>query len=99
MTAASDDRVEQLTECVAELSEQIEALISEVDELRDELQWRNRNARFDECGCSTPFRLTSMSLDPVADDFRINRVDESTIEQLCRKAGAASGSESQGSLF
>ena len=50
------------------------AVVREIlDEIRDELQWTNRN-RGESDRCSRmPLRITSMPLDPAALDWEINR--------------------------
>ncbi len=50
------------------------AVVREIlDEIRDELQWTNRNqGESDRCS-PMPLRITSMPLDPAALDWEINR--------------------------
>lgn len=79
-TPATPTEGEQLTAAVAALTEQMSSLANQVevlriaiDDLRQEVEYAMRNA-FQPAWTPTP-RLTSMPLDPLAEDFgeRVNR--------------------------
>jgi cell division septum initiation protein DivIVA len=67
---------EEIVASIEALTEEVEVLRDAIDELREELQWAVRNER--------PLRITSMSADPCAKDFRINAVPKETIDRLRR---------------
>jgi hypothetical protein len=67
------------------------AIVHEVlDDIRDELQWANRNLADPVLSRDQRFRLTSMPLDPGAKDWQLNRVDEATMEKLRTELPSAS---------
>lgn len=55
------------------LTEQLEAVQDAIDEVREEIQWANRNV---------PFVLHSMSKDPCDPHFKINNVPPEVVEEL-----------------
>lgn len=63
-----------LVELVKQLTQELTVLRQAVDELREEIQWGNRNP----VELPSPFRLRSMALDPAADDWaeRLNRLPD-----------------------
>jgi hypothetical protein len=80
-------------ECVIqELSDRVTALTAAIDELSDEIQWRKNHAR-DSGEPPRPFVLTSMPLDPCAEDWRINRVerDGSPKPEATQRSSAGKG--------
>lgn len=68
----SPDDSEQLHEAVKRLTDAIRLMTQSVDELTTELQWRNNQDAARDVPPAPPI-LTSMPLDPLADDWRINR--------------------------
>jgi hypothetical protein len=64
---------DQLLATIRELSQEVRVLREAVDELREELQWSNRNP-LPHNPPSSRFVLTSMPLDPAAEDWEINRL-------------------------
>ena len=65
------------------------------DEIREDLQWAVRNGAL-PVELPDPFRLTSMPLDPTAEDFheRVNAVSAGDIEQSIESTSIANGEES-----
>jgi len=55
------------------LREELAVVREILDEIRDELQWANRNQGETERCSLMPLRITSMPLDPAALDWEINR--------------------------
>lgn len=73
MDGSSESRLEKLEAAIERLADQVAVLTAAVDELTDEVQWRNNELRnFREL--PAPFVLKSMPKDPLAKDWRINRV-------------------------
>ena len=92
-------------EVVSALGDEIRLLRQVLDEIREELSWANNNAQDlpDFTGATSAYRrITSMSADPTAADFRVNAVDEETISQLRQEVAAEQqpgAGNSQPSLF
>ena len=64
---------DSLAAALDRLREELAVVREVLDEIRDELQWANRN-QGDSDRCSTPpLRITSMPLDPTALDWEVNR--------------------------
>ncbi len=82
MRGLSDETIEELTQTVNSLVEQVRILRQAVDEIGDELGWAIRN-RFRDQLPSPPFVLNSFPLDPLADDFaeRVNAVSRHDISE------------------
>ena len=60
-----------LIAAVDHLADHVQCLKQAIDELADELQWRSRQTRGDDFHAG-PVVLTSMPVDPTAEDWRIN---------------------------
>lgn len=82
MSQSKDDRIEQLSEVVSQLAGELQILVNALDELREEVQWANRNSADPVLSQGPRFRLTSLPLDPGTKDWQLNRVDEATIKKL-----------------
>lgn len=70
---------DQWLEAIRELRDEIHVLRMALDELREEVQWANRNGERGAQSLPKPFVLTSMPLDPAAEDWEINRVKPSDL--------------------
>lgn len=70
---ATETQLADLESVIQELADRVQALTAAVDELSDEIQWRNNQTR-DHAGAPAPFALTSLPVDPCTDDWAINRV-------------------------
>lgn len=68
----SPDDSDQLRQAIEQLTDAIRLLTQSVDELSTELQWRN-NQDAERHVAPAPLVMTSMPLDPLADDWQINR--------------------------
>ena len=100
MSTRNDDRLDELVDAVTQLAGEVKVLINALDELREKVQWSNRNSVDADFLGRNRFRLTSMSLDPTAKDWRVNGVDESVVEQLRNELSPPDKSgTSQTSLF
>jgi|GEM_PF-4422909 len=98
MSQSKDDRIEQLSEVVSQLTGELQVLVNALDELREEVQWANRNSADPALSQGPSFRLTSLPLDPCARDWQVNRVDEATVKKLRKELRSASkhgGSQSR----
>ena len=60
-----------LQSTVRRLNQQMQVLVQAIDELTDEVQWRNNNERE---ASAPPLAVHSLPRDPCTDDWRINRV-------------------------
>ncbi len=69
------DSTDAIAQVLDRLREELAILREVLDEIRDELQWANRNRDLDQAPASAPRRITSMPLDPAAADWaeRLNR--------------------------
>lgn len=85
---AHDPDASQLSDEVRQLTEEVRVLRMAVDELREEIQWGNRNRGDASHEQFTPVRIWSLPLDPADEDFgeRINRVPPQTVEALRAEA-------------
>ncbi len=76
-SAITPEQVEDLTQAVVSLTEQVRVLRQAVDEIGDELEWaiRNRVVMVKPIEFPQP-RITSFPVDPLAEDFheRVNAV-------------------------
>lgn len=63
----------ELRAAIERLTDTVQVLIQAVDQLTDEVQWRNNQLR-GRCPSLPPVTLTSMPKDPTAKDWQINRV-------------------------
>jgi hypothetical protein len=70
-----------LGEAVTLLAEELKVLRIVIDELREELQWKNQN-RDTDSSFLTGRRIRSCSLDPTSRDFAVNSVSQETVEIL-----------------
>lgn len=92
---------DELTHVVRRLADEVHILRLTLDELREELQWANRNHGDETYQVTPPFRLRSMPLDPAAPDFaaRLNRVSPETVaflrDQVAPPAAADGPSQQQ----
>lgn len=68
----SPDDIGQLRQTIEQLTDAIRLLTQSVDELSTELQWRNSQVAVRHVAPAPPV-LTSMPLDPLADNWQINR--------------------------
>ena len=74
---------------IALLRDELRVLRQVLDEVREELSWANNNAPELLCqsrGHWPHVRVTSMSVDPAARDFRLNAVDPATVSMLRERA-------------
>ena len=95
---------EDIRDELAAIRDEVRVLREVLDEVREELSWSNRNAEDLPAGTgAVPVfrRITSMSADPTARDFRINHVPEETIERLRQEVieEASSQPRRQSTLF
>lgn len=67
---------------IEQLAQRMAVLTDAVDQLFDELQWRNNERRRDREIPSPPPVLRSMPSDPTTDDWRINRVSGEEVARL-----------------
>ncbi|HRX78738.1 MAG TPA: hypothetical protein P5307_06725 [Pirellulaceae bacterium] len=83
-------------ECIDRLREEVQVLHNVVDELREELQYLVRNPGERNAETVERLHVTSLPLDPAADDFpqRVNAVPESTVAEL--RATAETAQEEKG---
>ena len=82
----------ELIECIDSLREQVKVLRNAVDDLREELQYLVRNPGENRVAETIErLRVTSLPLDPTADDFgqRVNAVPEETVAELRTAAQTA----------
>jgi hypothetical protein len=70
-----------LGEAVTLLAEELKVLRIVIDELREELQWKNQN-RDTDFSLLTSRPIHSCSLDPTSRDFAVNSVSQETVERL-----------------
>lgn len=100
MSSQNNNRFDEIVDAVSQLAGEIKLLINALDELREEVQWNSRNSVDADFVGRKRFRLTSMSLDPTAKNWRVNGVDESLVEQLRNELSPPDKSgTSQTSLF
>jgi hypothetical protein len=66
------DELAELRVSVDHLVDQVQVLVGSVDELTQEVQWRNNQLR-GRIPSPTPLVLTSMPADPTAQDWKLNR--------------------------
>jgi hypothetical protein len=71
----------ELIDAVSLLAEELKILRIVINELREELQWRNQN-RDAESSRLTSRRIHSCSLDPTSRDFAVNSVPQEAVETL-----------------
>ena len=73
---AMSEEVVELTEAVLTLTEQVRMLRLSLDEIEQELGWAIRTRVLDRLPPPSPTRVTSMPLDPLAEDFheRVNAI-------------------------
>lgn len=102
-TATFDD----LREAIQSLTEEVRVLRMAVDDLCGELQWANCNPPqasdgHEQLRRPTPLLVTSLPIDPAAPGWKINAVDQATIQRLRQEAvarSARSPNASQQQLF
>ena len=80
----NDQQITELTGEIRLLREHIEVLRKVLDEIRSELRWANNNALDfpGEGSMALIRRVTSMSSDPAAVDFKVNDMEPELIAQL-----------------
>jgi hypothetical protein len=80
----NDQQMTELTGELRLLREHIEVLREVLDEIRSELRWANNNAHDlpGDDAMTLIRRVTSMSSDPAAVDFKVNDVEPEVIAQL-----------------
>ena len=71
----------ELAHVVSQLTEEVKVLRMVIDELREEVQWNNQNARRDP-RAHAGRRIQSCSIDPTDPHFEVNSVDLATVERL-----------------
>ena len=88
------EQIEQLTRTVTELSEETRVLRMAIDELRDDVVHVLRNVDHDGLPCWRP--ITSMPIDPLADNFgeQINSFTPEQVEARCEDVAASTGETS-----
>lgn len=98
MSKSKDDgqAQQELLDEVRRLADEIRMLRESIDELTVEIQWANRNSSADGESRTRPIRVTSMPLDPTAERFELNQVDDATVEQLRAEAGQADSEATTG---
>ena len=64
----------ELRAAVEQLSQHVHVLRLAIDELTEEVQWRNNQLRDSERSPPPPFVLHSMPRDPTTPDWKINQV-------------------------
>ena len=74
LRADTRNELAELRAAVEQLSQQVHVLTIAIDELTEEVQWRNNQLRDAERSPSPPFVLHSMPLDPTTPDWKINQV-------------------------
>ena len=91
--------IPDLLDAVSLLAEELKVLRFVIDELREEVQWKNQNLDVDAHRLNG-LRIQSCSLDPTSHDFEVNTVDHKTIESLRAKlAPNPAKPGAQGELF
>jgi hypothetical protein len=88
-------REEDWLDALRELRDEIHVLRIALDELREEVQWANRNGDRSGQRLPRPFVLTSMPLDPTAENWEINRVKPGDLPEASKSHAAVT----QSSLF
>ncbi|MCH7728280.1 MAG: hypothetical protein IH991_17645 [Planctomycetes bacterium] len=85
--------LEELRDTVEKLIDHVQCLTNAVDELCDEVGWRNNNTPLTH---PLPSRVvvTSTARDPLADDLRVNEVPQDVVEQLRRDVGGTEEAQS-----
>ena len=88
--------VEALTIEVENLKDEVRVLRDVMDEIREDLEWLVRNLRIVDA--PRPLQLTSMPLDPTADDFhlRINEISDDDRRQLREQLAASERRSDEG---
>ena len=71
----------ELVVAIQSLTEEVRVLRQVVDELREEVQWANRNPP-EERAHLDGRRIRSCSLDPTSRDFTVNSVDKETVDRI-----------------
>ena len=71
----------ELIDAVSLLAEELKVLRIVIDELREEVQWRNQN-HDTESSFLTGRPIHSCSLDPTSRDFAVNSVPPEAVERL-----------------
>ena len=66
-----------LADAVERLTDELRVVRDVLDELREQVQWASRNPE-------PRVRITSLSLDPCAKDFKVNAIPPEKIEELRR---------------
>lgn len=74
------DSVEELGDAVERLQQQVSVLTQVLDQLVDELQWRNNELRDRTPSPPPPMVIHSLPLDPCTDDWQVNRVRPETAQ-------------------
>jgi hypothetical protein len=95
-----ESMVEDLGGDVRALGDRVEVLRIAIDDLRQELEWVTRN--LSRLAPQTAQPVRSMSADPLAEDFAINRVRQSDIQSAASLAVASATSKASaepGRLF
>ncbi len=89
----------EIVDAVSLLTEELKVLRVVVDELREEVQWRNQNRDVDP-DVLVGRRIHSCSRDPTSRDFAVNTVDPGTVERLrAELAPSHAKAGKQGELF
>ena len=78
---SAEPAVPDLVDAVSLLSEELQVLRIVIDELREEVQWKNQNLDVDGSRLAGR-RIQSCSLDPTSRNFEVNSVDQKTIASL-----------------
>lgn len=101
--ASLQDHLDHAVEVMRENTEEVGVLRDAIDELRDLYQWTLNNAR---PNTPTPFQLSSMPVDPTADDWsaRLNGVSRNIFGAYERRASEPAATrvpsaEPEGGLF
>jgi hypothetical protein len=71
----------ELIDAVSLMTEELKVLRIVIDELTEEVQWRNQN-RDTESSRLTSRPIHSCSLNPTSRDFAVNSVPQETVERL-----------------
>ena len=88
----TDDQLAMLTDEIVLLRQEVEVLRNVLDEVRDSLQWTIRNGVLPNHDVIKPLHITSLPLDPAADDFH-ERVNAVTLADLPDANSSQSGAE------
>ena len=97
-TTKSSSEAELLL-AIRSVTEEVQVLRQVVDELREEVQWANRNPP-SERAFTGGDHTWNCSLDPASTDFPVNSVDKATVDRLRSEIVAGDRlPEKQGKLF